>query len=198
MKGFLAILVGLLAILVLHHLQDYWKTSSSETFSQDYESIDYYLTDFSLQAINPEGMVSHEIKGRYLGHWQEKQSSYIIEPRIVSKRVSVKASETQLSDAAILQANEALLDHAAEQVELTGQVRIAANSDTHQADFEMTTDSLLYQLSEQQLSSEETVHITAPGLVLQGKGLNSKLDEAYLRLNSHVKSIYQTQAIDKP
>lgn len=191
MKGLLTVLAGLLAILVLHNLQDYLSArSSTETIAQDHESIDYYLTDFSLQAVTADGHISHEIKGEYLGHWRERRSSLVIKPYIASKQ---RAVQGDLSDAAILQANEALLDHATEQAELTGDVRIAANSEQVQQAFELTTTALRYRFVDRHLSSAETVTITAPAFTLQGTGLDSQLDEAYLRLNANVKSTYHAQ-----
>lgn len=186
MKFLLVLVSVLLAVILLHNLEDYLSQPEPEKLTQDYVAVDYYLTDFSLSAITATGAVSHTMEGLYLAYSQDTNVSQIVMPRIVSK----DTKSTEVVDAATLTADEAVMHHDKQEAELNGNVRLHMASQTNNA-FDLQTSFLRYRFADQQLSTDQAVNITSPQLVLQGTGLEAKLDEAYLRLNSNVKSTYQ-------
>ena len=184
---FLLVLVSvLLVVILLHNLEDYLARTDLEPTQQDYVAVDYYLTDFSLSAITASGSVSHTVDGLYLAYSQDTKVSQIVMPRIISKDTQA----TQAVDAATLTADEAVLHHATQEADLNGNVRLQMASQAEHA-FDLQTSFLHYRFADQQVSTDQAVSITSPQLVLQGTGLEAKLDEAYLRLNANVKSTYQ-------
>ncbi len=188
MKPLYVLIAGLLAVILLNNLEEYLANPFTETASQDYDAVDYYLTNFSLSAVTASGAVSHTIDGQYMAFWHNRDASFIIAPRIVSKDDSANAP--QAMDALTLTANEALVDHTGESIELNGDVRLNI-AKSNEPQLTLTTPALKYQLAEKHISTDKDVRIVSPNVVLQGTGLDSKLDEAYLRLNANVRSTYQ-------
>ena len=186
MKAWLVLFIVLLAVILLHNLEEYLTRPQEAPKSTEYAAIDYYLTDFSLSAITASGTVSHTVDGKYLAYSQDTQSSKIIKPRIISKDTQA----TQPVDTATLTADEAIMQHKTQEAELSGHVRLNMANQTNNA-FDLQTASLHYRLLDKQLSTDQPVSISSPQLTLQGTGLEAKLDEAYLRLNANVKSTYQ-------
>lgn len=184
---FLVVLVSvLLAVILLHNLEDYLTRPEPNQPPQDYVAVDYYLTDFSLSAMTANGTVSHTMDGLYLAYSQDTKTSNIVNPRIISK----DTKSTEVVDAATLTADEAVMHHTSQVADLNGHVRLNMAGQGKQS-FDLQTSFLHYRFADQQLSTDQPVQITGPQLVLQGTGLEAKLDEAYLRLNANVKSIYQ-------
>jgi LPS export ABC transporter protein LptC len=186
MKFLLVLVSILLAVILLHNLEDYLNRPEPEKTSQDYVAVDYYLTDFSLSAITAAGTVSHTVDGLYLAYSQDTKVSNIVNPRIISK--DTEASEA--IDAATLTADEAVMHHTTQEADLNGNVRLHIANQANNA-FDLQTSFLHYRFADQRVSTDQAVEITSPQLVLQGTGLDAKLDEAYLRLNANVKSTYQ-------
>ncbi|HPY41979.1 MAG TPA: LPS export ABC transporter periplasmic protein LptC, partial [Thiolinea sp.] len=89
-----------------------------------------------------------------------------------------------------LTADEAIMHHDKQEADLNGHVRLHLANQANNA-FDLQTSYLHYRFADQQLTTDQPVSITSPQLVLQGTGLDAKLDEAYLRLNANVKSTYQ-------
>ena len=186
MKFFLVLVSVLLAVILLHNLEDYLNRPEAEQPKQDYVAVDYYLTDFSLAAITATGSVSHTMDGLYLAYSQDTKTSKIVNPRITSK----DTQSTELVDVATLTADEAVMRHDTQEADLNGHVRLHMAGQANSS-VDLQTAFLHYRLADQQLSTDQPVTITSPQLVLQGTGLEAKLDEAYLRLNANVKSTYQ-------
>lgn len=186
MKFFLGLASILLVVILLHNLEDYLTRPELDQAKQDYVAVDYYLTDFSLSAITATGAVSHTMDGLYLAYSQDTKTSNIVNPRIISK----DTKSTQAVDAATLTADEAVMHHASQEADLNGHVRLHLAGQANNS-FDLQTSFLHYRFADQQLSTDQPVNITSPQLVLQGTGLEAKLDDAYLRLNSNVKSTYQ-------
>ncbi|MFZ1569630.1 MAG: LPS export ABC transporter periplasmic protein LptC [Thiolinea sp.] len=186
MKFLLVLVSVLLVVILLHNLEDYLTRPEPEKPNQDYVAVDYYLSEFSLSAITATGAVSHTMNGLYLAYSQDTKVSNIVMPRITSK----ETQSTQAVDAATLTADEAVMHHDTQEADLNGNVRLHMASQANNA-FDLQTSFLHYRFADQQLSTDQAVSITSPQLVLQGTGLEAKLDAAYLRLNSNVKSIYQ-------
>lgn len=186
MKFLLVLVSVLLVVILLHNLEDYLTRPEPDKPSQDYVAVDYYLTDFSLSAITATGTVSHTLDGLYLAYSQDTKTSNIVSPRIISK--DTKA--TEVVDAATLTADEAVMHHTTQEADLNGHVRLQMANQANNA-FDLQTSFLHYRFADQQLSTDQPVTLTSPQLVLQGTGLDAKLDEAYLRLNANVKSTYQ-------
>lgn len=184
---FLLVLVSvLLVVILLHNLEDYFARPEPEQTNQDYVAVNYYLTDFSLSAITATGTVSHTMDGLYLAYSQDTKTSTIVSPRLISK----DTKSTEAVDAATLTADEAVIHHDTQKADLNGHVRLHLANQAHNA-FDLQTSFLHYRFADQQISTDQAVSITSPQLVLQGTGLEAKLDEAYLRLNANVKSTYQ-------
>lgn len=186
MKFLLVLVSILLVVILLHNLEDYLTRPAPEQAQQDYVAVDYYLTDFRLSAITASGTVSHTMEGLYLAYSQDTKTSQIVKPSIISKDTQA----TQTVDAATLTADEAVMHHDTQEADLNGNVRLYIANQVSNA-FDLQTSFLHYRFADQQVSTDQAVSITSPQLVLQGTGLEAKLDEAYLRLNANVKSTYQ-------
>lgn len=186
MRYLLVLVSGMVAVMLLYNLENYLASPEPTRATQDYAAIDYYLTGFSLSAVNAAGSLSHTVDGQYLAYSEDRKSSFIVKPRIASK----DTASQQPADAVTLTAEEATFDHKDNTARLNGNVRLhVANAGMSQMDLQ--TAFLTYRLADHHVSTDQPVSITSPQLVLQGTGLDAKLDEAYLRLNSNVKSIYQ-------
>lgn len=195
-KNHLVLVLGLLVVIMISNLEDY---ISSPTFSfgeQDTDSVDYYLTDFTLSAITDSGKISHTMSGDYLAHWQQRKTSFIIKPQLTSNDDNERSIQdnqgdqsTRQADAVTLNAEEALLDHETNTAELSGQVNLLINNE-QAAQFKLETAQLRYQIDTKHITTTEDVRISTPTITLSGTGLDSKLDESYLRLNTNVKSTY--------
>lgn len=184
MKGFFLLVLGLLIVILLHNAQDLLPRTQLSDVKPDYDQVDYYLADFSLKAIAQDGRINHTLDAQYMGHWREKNTSFIVAPRI----------ERQLpAQHSTITAEEATLEHVKQQVLFNGQVKVLSkqNSLKDSQQFTLETAFLRYGLNDSVLSTDSEVKITGPKLVLQGVGLESKLDEATLRLNKNVRSVYQ-------
>ena len=191
------LIFGLLAVIMISNLEDY---ISSPTFSigeQEYETIDYYLTDFSLSAIQADGKVSHTMDGQYMAYWQSKGASLIINPRLTSRDDSGATqangqdvnNNARAVDNIVLTAEEALLDHETEEAELSGAVKLRV-SNNNSTQLSLDTAQLKYGIRDKQISTQEDVSIITPDIQLTGTGLDSNLNETTLRLNANVKSTY--------
>ena len=189
-KRHFVLIAGVLAVIMISNVEDY---ISSPTFSigeQEYETIDYYLTDFSLSAIQADGKVSHTMDGQYMAYWQSKGASLIISPRITSKDESgATQANGQPVDNIVLTAEEALLDHETEEAELSGAVKLRV-SNNNSTQLSLDTSQLKYGIRDKQISTQEDVSIITPDIQLTGTGLDSNLNETTLRLNANVKSTY--------
>lgn len=186
MKFLLVLVSVLLVVILLHNLEDYLVRPEPKQTQQDYVAVDYYLTDFSLSALTASGNVSHTMDGLYLAYSQDTKQSQIVMPRITSKDTQT----TQTVDTAIFTADEAVMHHDTQEADLNGHVRLQIANQAKHA-FDLQTSFLHYRFADQQVTTDQAVSITSPQLVLQGKGLEAKLDEAYLRINANVKSTYQ-------
>lgn len=184
MKGFFLLVLGLVIVLLIHNVQDFLPRAQLSAVKPDYDQVDYYLADFSLSAIAQDGSLSHTLDGQYMGHWREKNTSFIVSPRIQSQAEPNRGTLT---------AEEATLDHSKNEVLLNGKVQLLSeqNSAKNPQQLTLETAFLRYRLNDKVLSTESEVKITGPNLILQGTGLESKLDEETLRLNQHVRSVYQ-------
>ncbi|MGB0847452.1 MAG: LPS export ABC transporter periplasmic protein LptC [Thiolinea sp.] len=190
-KRHFVLVLGLLAVMMISNLEDYISSPQFSIGEQEYETIDYYLTDFSLSAIQADGKVSHTVDGQYLAYWQSKEASFIIQPRLVSKDNSgnTQARGRQI-DGVVLTAEEALIDHKTEEAELSGAVKLrVSNNETTQ--LSLDTSQLKYRIGDKHISTEEDVSIISPHIQLTGTGLDSNLNETTLRLNANVKSTYR-------
>lgn len=188
-KSHLVLVSGLLAVMMLTNLEDYISSPEFSFGEPDHDTVDYYLTDFKLSAITDQGTVSHTMSGDYLAHWQQRKASFIIKPQLSSKDDNENGT-LQAADAVVLHAEEALLDHETNTAELSGTVKLLVNND-QQAQLNLETAQLQYQIDNKRVTTTEAVRITTPQFQLSGTGLDSKLDESTLRLNANVKSTYQ-------
>ena len=190
-KNHLVLVLGLLAVIMISNLEDYISSPEFSFGERDSDAVDYYLTDFKLSAITDEGKISHTMSGDYLAHWQERKTSFIIRPELISSDDNAKAAQsTTQADAIKLNAEEALLDHSTNIAELSGKVNLLVDND-QSPQLTLKTAQLQYQIDNKQITTTEEVRITTPQLQLSGTGLDIKLDESYLRLNTNVKSTYQ-------
>lgn len=191
-KSHIVLILGLLAVIMISNLEDYISSPEFSFSERDSEAVDYYLTDFKLSAITDEGKISHTMSGDYLAHWQQRKTSFIIRPELTSSDDNATdAQSTAQADAMILNAEEALLDHKTNIAELTGKVNLLIDND-QSSQLKLATSQLQYQIDNKHITTTEEVRITTPQVQLSGTGLDIKLDESYLRLNTNVKSTYQT------
>nr|CAA6799890.1 MAG: LPS export ABC transporter protein LptC [uncultured Thiotrichaceae bacterium] len=188
-KSHIVLVLGLLAVIMISNLEDYISSPEFSFGEQDSDAVDYYLTDFKLSAVTDEGKISHTMSGDYLAHWQQRKSSFIIKPQFVSNDDGGTQVATQ-ADAVLLWAEEALLNHETNIAELNGKVRLVVDSDKS-PQLTLETSQLNYQIDNKHITTTEEVRIITPQVQLSGTGLDSKLDESYLRLNNNVKSTYQ-------
>ena len=186
-KRHFVLVLGLLAVMMISNLEDYISSPEFSFGEQDYETIDYYLNDFSLSAIKADGKVSHTMDGQYLAYWQNKDSSFIVRPRLVSKDDNDTGQQV---DSVVITSQEAILDHKTEIAALTGvvELRISNNGENQ---LSLDTSELNYNLKDKHISTEENVSIISPHIQLTGTGLDTKLDDTTLRLNANVKSTYE-------
>ena len=198
-KRHVVLIIGLLAVIMISNLEDYISSPSFSIDEQQYETIDYYLTDFSLSAIQADGKVSHTMDGQYMAYWQSKGASLIISPRLTSRDDS-SGTQANANDQAVtdnnrpvdnivLTAEEAMLDHATEEAELSGAVKLRV-SNNNSLQLSLDTSQLKYGIRDKQISTQEDVSIITPDIQLTGTGLDSNLNETTLRLNANVKSNY--------
>ncbi|CAA6817500.1 MAG: LPS export ABC transporter protein LptC [uncultured Thiotrichaceae bacterium] len=190
-KSHIVLVLGLLAVIMISNLEDYISSPEFSFGERDSDAVDYYLTDFKLSAITDEGKISHTLSGDYLAHWQQRKTSFIIRPELTSNDDNATdAQRTTKADAIKLNAEEAVLDHSTNTAELSGQVNLLVDND-QSPQLTLKTAQLQYQIDNKHITTTEAVRITTPQLQLSGTGLDIKLDESYLRLNTNVKSTYQ-------
>lgn len=190
-KSPIVLVLGLLAVIMISNLEDYISSPEFSFGERDSDAVDYYLTDFKLSAITDEGKISHTMSGDYLAHWQQRKTSFIIRPELTSNDDNdTDAQSTKQADAITLNAEEALLNHSTNTAELSGKVNLLVDND-QSPQLTLKTAQLQYQIDNKHITTTEEVRITTPQLQLSGTGLDIKLDESYLRLNTNVKSTYQ-------
>ncbi len=196
-KRHFVLIAGLLAVIMISNIEEYIGSPTFSLGEQDYETVDYYLTDFSLSAMQADGKVSHTMDGQYMAYWQSKDVSSIINPRLVSRDdSSTTNANEQGTNGIVLTAEEAQLNHETDEAQLSGAVRLRV-SQHNNLQLSLDTSQLKYGLRDKQISTEEAVSIITPDIQLTGTGLDSNLNETTLRLNANVKSIYKpTQSDD--
>ncbi len=192
-KTLLVLVLGLFAVIMISNLEDYIRSPEFSPGERDTDAVDYYLTHFKLSAITDEGKISHTLSGDYLAHWQKSRTSFIIKPELTSNDDNVTdAQNTTQADAITLNAEEALLDHDTNIAELSGEVNLLVDNN-HSPRLTLKTAQLQYHIDNKQITTTEEVQITTPQFQLSGTGLDIRLDESYLRLNTNVKSTYQAR-----
>ncbi|HPQ97362.1 MAG: LPS export ABC transporter periplasmic protein LptC [Thiothrix sp.] len=184
-RGGLALVMGLAALLVIINLQDYLISPELQPIDTRQDEIDYYMTNFSFSAINAAGETGMQLSGQYQAHWRERKTSFIIEPRLESHRYQAGVA----ADTVNLSASEAVLDHRDNIAALQGEVHLLARVQGEEQ-LDLTTAELQYDINNNVASTTEDVLIKSPGFVLQGTGLEAKLDEESLRINNNVRSTY--------
>jgi lipopolysaccharide export system protein LptC len=84
MKHVITLVVALILILLITQAEDYFGKTDIRQLTMEKDQIDYYLSDFSIMAVEADGKVSYELAGKHLSHWQGKRQSRIIAPEITT------------------------------------------------------------------------------------------------------------------
>ncbi|WMP16864.1 LPS export ABC transporter periplasmic protein LptC [Thiothrix lacustris] len=121
MKHLIALVVTLIIILLITQAEDYLGKTDISQLTMEKDQIDYYLSDFSIMAIESDGKVGYELTGRHLSHWQGKRQSRII------------AAEIKTSAGFKLQSDRLLYDQATREISTDAEVFITSPSGTTQS-----------------------------------------------------------------
>ncbi|WML90264.1 LPS export ABC transporter periplasmic protein LptC [Thiothrix lacustris] len=121
MKHLIALVVTLIIILLITQAEDYLGKTDISQLTMEKDQIDYYLSDFSIMAIESDGKVGYELTGQHLSHWQGKRQSRII------------AAEIKTSAGFKLQSDRLLYDQATREISTDAEVFITSPSGTTQS-----------------------------------------------------------------
>jgi lipopolysaccharide export system protein LptC len=121
MKHLIALVAVLLIILLITQAEDYLGKTDIRQLTMEKDQIDYYLSDFSIMAVESDGKVDYELSGKHLSHWQGKRQSRIIAPKITT------------STGFKLQSDHLLYDQATREISTDAEVFMTSPTGTMQS-----------------------------------------------------------------
>ncbi len=185
MKGLAILVAAIVMILLITQIEDYLGQQDFSKLQHDKEKIDYYLTNFSIQQINAQGIVTAELAGKHLAHWQQSKQSDILAP-IIYNGMDFATRTNTTADTAHIDQNQQL-------AHLQGHVHSHQPASGTHAESDLYTDYMDYQMQTHVLSTDAGVLIKTPSGTMQSTGMIGKLDADLLEFKHNVRTLYQVK-----
>jgi len=177
-SGIILLISAITIALLFTWLNTSWLSFKGLTLRQNIKKIDYYLSDFTLLATQPDGQMQFMVKAQHLIHQQSTGKSEIFKPLI----------NVQDRDAGLitLKAQKAEQLEKNSEIKLTGDVTIVNESNEKAKGFHIATQNLTYNPVTRTISSDAEITLNSSAGLIKGIGLTSSLDQQELRIHSNV------------
>lgn len=178
-KSGIILLIGAIIIAIAFTvLNTYWLSFKGLQLTQKIKKIDYYLSDFTLLATQPDGKMRYHVQAQHLVHQQTTGASEIFQP-------TFKAQDEN-EELITLKANKAEQLTKNGEIKLKGDVIVFKDTTEKTKGFNLATEDLTYNPLQRSIATDAKITLESGANHLQGIGLSGKLDEQELRIHSNV------------
>ncbi len=175
----ITLLISAIAIaLLLTWLNTSWLSYDGFQAVKKMKKIDYYLSDFTLLATQPDGKMHYHVKALHLIHQQSTGASEIFKPELIAR----DSDDVLIA----IQAEKAQQRSKNGPIQLTKKVSIVKKSNKKSQGFQLATEDLTYNPVKNTLETKAAVMLTSNAGYMRGVGLMTKLDQQELRILSNV------------
>jgi lipopolysaccharide export system protein LptC len=177
-----AITLSAIAVIaiVVWGMQSYEKEQAINTSDRSNPHfIDLFMRDFTLTAMNEEGVPNHTLQASYFEHFNDSENARLVNPVI---------RLLQLDNNWIVSAEKGEIDNDHKQITLYKNVVMTQQG----AEFpiQLETSHLEIDTSRQIAKTDKAVHITQKGFDLQSTGMILNTLSGQFELIANVKSTY--------
>lgn len=149
---------------------------------------DYTLERFTLTLLDEQGRLNVSLAGESMEHDPRGKRSLIESP----EAVVTGAGESRWEGSA----REGVISDEGDELQLTGNVRLARGPRESVSPLELTTESLTLYPELDQARTSAPVTIVQPGARLEGTGMQVDLAQGSYQLNAQVRGRYDTPESD--
>lgn len=177
-SGIILLISAISIALLFTWFNTSWLSFKGLHIKQNIKKIDYYLSDFTLFATQPDGQMRFKVEAQHLIHQQSTGKSEIYKPRI-------EAQDT-VTGLITLKAQKAVQQEKDSEITLMGDVTIDNESNEKTKGFHIATENLTYNPITRSISTDAEITLNSTAGLLKGIGLSSNLDQQELRILSNV------------
>lgn len=177
-SGIILLISAIVIAVAFTVLNTYWLSYKGLQLTQKIKKIDYYLSDFTLLATQPDGKMRYHVSAQHLVHQQTTGASEIFQP--------IFKAQDENDELITLKANKAEQITKNGVIKLNGEVIVFKESSEKTKGFNLATENLSYNPLQRSISTDAKVTLESGANNLQGVGLSGKLDEQELRIHSNV------------
>ncbi len=181
MGKIISLLLVLLLALLSWWFQEDWQKPLLLTQPQDQHFPDYFMEDFTVIKMNPQGQLSHRIKARYMQHYNDTGEAQMQQPEITFEQDNVRWT---------ISAQRAETHDNSSNIYLYDNVKIQRQNSQHQDDLNITTHYLEFNSQSRIAQTDKPAQIKTPDSELRATGMLIDYTQGILKLNSKVKGRY--------
>ncbi len=179
---FLFVIAAFIAIVTIWFNYNWINYKDLRLIKKD-KKIDYYLSDFTLLNINPDGTMRYRVEGKNLIHQQSTGATQIFTPLLQARSKS--------GDITTLVAQQASQEASNGPIMLIADVIIEKNSNNKNQTIKLQSSDVTYNPTTKVIRSDKKVALISDNAYLQGVGFISQLDDQEIRILSNVQAKFE-------
>lgn len=172
------LLIALVSVFILHHTKKIESSMASKN-----SAINTFIRHAIFTEYNKQGMIKTRIEAKKVTHYQEQNTIFFDEPKIISYGNNRNAWH--------IRADQAVSDSTGKKIVLSGHVIAHELATAKNPDTVVTTTQLTLFPKTSEATTDQPVILKRPGIIMSATGFSANLKTGEYQLHSQTKVIYQ-------